>query len=110
MYMTARLLVQAGAINAWRFPTLIVCYRHDQDCEDQPPQAESIDDSGDDAVVVELFNEVSDRGVCRGRCKARVDGHVDGVRLLGASVGVRWKERARNRKRGDAQGLVIEVS
>jgi hypothetical protein len=55
MYMTARLLVQAGAPNAWGRPTLIVRDRHDQDCEDQPPQAESIDDGGEDAVAVELL-------------------------------------------------------
>jgi hypothetical protein len=108
--MTARLLVRAGASDAWRVRTLIVRYRHDQDCEDQPPQAESIDDGGDNAVAVELFDKVGNRGVCRGRRKARVDGHVDGVRLLGASVRVRWKERARNRKRGDARGLLIEDS
>jgi hypothetical protein len=36
-------------------PTLIVRDRHDQDCEDQPPQAESIDDGGEDAVAVELL-------------------------------------------------------
>jgi hypothetical protein len=76
--MTARLLVEAGASNAWWRPTLIVRYRHHHDCEEKPPHAESIDNGRKEAVAVEVCNHVGDFGVRRGRHKTRVDGHVDG--------------------------------